>query len=123
MIYLNRNSENIIGVTATEKATLESFFYLFRFFDVENNKNYLVQLDRDNPTSNRWDKFIVTLPDTIDLPAGKYHYFVYQSEIDGSLEWEGLLELENGKLEVPVEDLNETKFESNGERDYTFIIS
>ena len=120
MLPILKNAENIISVTATEKATLEVFFYLFRFFLIENNKDFLIQLPRLNPTSNRYDLFTLTLPTDLDLPAGKYHYFIYQAPNDGDTDFENMLELENGKVIVPTTEMNNTDFKTNNEPDFTF---
>lgn len=118
-IELRLNTANNFGVTAKELATVETFFYLFRFFLIQDNKNFLIQLTPTNPTSNRYDDFILTLPTDLDLPVGHYHYFVYQSVIDGSLDFEGLLELENGKTWIPDDAPARVEFDSDTE-DNTF---
>lgn len=123
MITLNQNSENIIAVTASEKATETDYYYLFRFFLIEQNKNFAIQLERTNTSSKRFDRFLLTLPTDIDLPTGKYHYYIYQSLEDGNLDWDGLVELENGKAWIPVDELENTEFETNGGQDYAFEIS
>ena len=117
-----KDTENVIAVTATEKATVSNFFFLFRFFLIEQNKNFVIQLTKDNGTSDRYDRFILDLPDDLNLPSGDYHYFIYQSLEDGNLDWDGLLELENGKAIVPTDEPTLKQFEGNG-IDYTFEIS
>jgi len=123
MIQLMSNSDNIIAVTASEKATETDFYYLFRFFLIEQNKNFAIQLTKTNTSSERFDRFELNLPTDIDLPSGKYHYYIYQSLEDGNLDWDGLVELENGKATVPVNEIENKEFETNGGQDYTFEIS
>ena len=76
MITLQPNTVNNIAVTASELSTEETYFYLFRFFHVQENKDFVVQLDRLNPTSNRYDNFEFN-PETLEMPTGKYKYWVY----------------------------------------------
>ena len=80
----------------------------------------MIQLARENQTSNRYDLFTLTLPTDLDLPAGKYHYFIYQAPNDGDTDWETMDLLENGKAIVPTTEMNNTDFKTNDEQDYTF---
>jgi hypothetical protein len=121
-LYLHPNSTNIIGVTATEKATLDEFFFLFRFYNIQLEKDFFLQIESDNAGNPRWDRFTIIMPDDIDLPAGKYHYFVYQSEVDESEDWQDMIELENGKLEVPETQKAEISIEEN-DTDISIIAS
>ena len=117
-----KNAQNVIAITATEKATTSDFYFLFRFFYVEENRDFVVQLTKDNIGSSRYDRFILDLPEDLNLPSGNYHYYIYQSLEDGNLDWSDLKELENGKAIVPISDPTIKQFEANG-RDYTFEIS
>lgn len=121
-LWLNKNSENIIGVTASEKATVDTFFFLFRFQNIETLVDTFLEIESDNPGNPRWDKFIITMPTDVDLPSGFYHYFVYQSEVTDSTAWETMVELENGKLEVPDGQNADKTFNQDG-RDYAFNFS
>lgn len=125
MITLQTDSSNIIAVTASMdgKVTESTYYFLFRFFHIETNKDYLIQLDRENIGSKRYDRFTLILPDDLDLPTGKYQYYIYQSTIDGSLIYEGLIQLETGKAFVPDKDKTNTIFEDDDSQDYSFNFS
>lgn len=109
-------------MTATEKATLDVFFFLFRFRNIQLEKDYFLQIESDNAGSPRWDRFTITMPGDINLPAGKYQYFVYQSEVDQSEDWQDMIELENGKLVVPETQKAEISIEEN-DTDISIIAS
>lgn len=113
-LVLNKNTTNIIGVTASEKKTVESFYFLFRFQNVETLEETTLQIEADE-TNGRWDRFTIVMPDDVNLRSGFYHYYVYQSEVDGSTDFENMVELENGKLIVPATAINEKTFNENGE--------
>lgn len=121
-LWLNKNAENIIGVSASEKATEETYFFLFRFQNVETMVDSFLEIESDNPENPRWNRFTITMPDDIDLPSGFYHYYVYQCMTSGSTDWENMVELENGKLEVPASQNEDKTFIQDG-RDYTFDFS
>jgi hypothetical protein len=125
MITLQTDSANIFAVTASMdgKVTASTFYFLFRFFHIETNKDYLIQLDRENIGSKRYDRFTITLPTDLNLPTGKYQYYIYQSLIDGSLIFDGLVQLETGKAWVPDQDKTNTIFEDQNAQDYSFNFS
>lgn len=123
MIYLLKNTSNIIAVTSSDVASLEDFFFLFRFFNVETKEETFLQIESDNAGNPRWDRFTIVMPDDVDLASGNYQYFVYQSEVDGSEEWESMKELETGKLNVPQPDTNDKTFNENASTDKVFQFS
>lgn len=113
-LILNKNTTNTIGVTASEKKTVDVFYFLFRFHNIETREETTLQIEADE-TNGRWDRFTIVMPDDLNLRSGFYHYYVYQSEVDGSTDYENMVELENGKLTVPTADINEKTFNENGE--------
>lgn len=122
MLKLRKDTQNVIAVTPDDKATVTSFFYLFRFFHVQLERDFVVQLTPTNPTSNRYKRFIVDLPNDINLPYGDYHFYIYQSLSDGSTDYQGLVELENGKAWVLTPEI--TSYEITDERqDYAIRFS
>ena len=121
MITLQPNTVNNIAVTASELSTEETYFYLFRFFHVQENKDFVVQLDRLNPTSNRYDNFEFN-PETLEMQTGKYKYWVYQSLTDGSTDYDGLVVLEKGKAWVPAVGPTNKNFKLNGTGDKKFKL-
>lgn len=122
MLKLFKDTENIIAVTPDDKATETTYYYLFRFYHIQKNKNFVAQLTPDNPTSNRFKRFILDLPDTLNLDYGHYHYYIYQNVVDGNTDYSGLVELENGKALVPTPEL-ETFTISDTRQDYAIRFS
>lgn len=125
MIVLETNASNIIAVTASMdgKVTESTYYFLFRFYHIELNKDYMIQLDRENIGSKRYDRFTLVLPTDIDLPTGRYQYYIYQSTIDGSLVYDGLVLLETGKCWIPDQDKTIKQFEDQNAQDYAFNFS
>jgi hypothetical protein len=121
-LWLNKNSENIIGITASEKATVTTYFFLFRFHNVETLVDTLLEIESDNPDNPRWNKFTITMPTDLDLASGFYHYYVYQCEVTGDTDWQNMVELENGKLEISAAQIADKTFNQDGQ-DYTFDFS
>lgn len=122
MLIFDLNTINNIAVTPDEKATVDTFFYLFQFFHVQLNKDFFIQLTPSNPSSLRYKKFSLELPTDLDIPSGKGHYYIWQNLVDGNLDPDGLVELENGKFTVDPEADNNFKFNANDEQDYKFKV-
>lgn len=110
-LWLNKNATNLCAISGTEKAdTEDEFYFLFRFVNEQTQTESFCIKQSSNYPNPRWDKILITMPDDVDLNSGFYHYYVYKSESSESTEWEGLTELENGKLIVPADSLNEKQF-------------
>lgn len=98
MLILIKSQANQIGVTVRELQTLPVVNYLFEFYNIEQDKNYLVYLSIEND-SNRIDLFTITLPGDLDLPSGEFLYKIYQSE-NLVLSTDGKLLLEQGRAKI-----------------------
>jgi hypothetical protein len=113
MILINKGTNNTFVLTLTEKATLSSPVYLFRFInDMQRTEKLFIAADLSSYTS-RYNKFLI--PETsgsetltsgvINLsPAGFWRYEVYEqsstSNLDFSLSLNPDKPLEVGKVKV-----------------------
>lgn len=92
-----------MGLTAKELTTIDTPFYLFRFYNIQKNENYLIYLSKLNATSERYDLFSIDLPNDLDLPTGNYLYTIYQSVDDVNFHYKDMPILEEGRVEVVKE--------------------
>ena len=113
MLVVNRSANNTLILTLTEKATLTSPVYLFRFInDVERTEKSCIITDTSSYTY-RYNKFTLTetsgtevlTSGTITLsPAGFWHYEVYEQSSSSNtnylLSLNPSIPLEVGKLKV-----------------------
>lgn len=111
MIYLQRSTNNIFAIHASDLIDLETPIYLFRFVNEQTTKENLIELDKENPGNTRFDSFTLDLPNDLDLDAGKYHVFVYESDTTGKTDFENMQELTNFKVEIPAEEKEQNIYE------------
>lgn len=113
MIWLTQGQANTVVATLTEKCTLESPVFLFRFVNDETKIEYSCIVADISEFPTRYNKFSITEKTdptiterrngNIELPkAGFYHYYIYEQESDSNLDYTlATTEVEVGKLKVP----------------------
>lgn len=113
MIWIVQGESNIVAITLTEKCTLESPFFLFRFVNDESNIEYTFIAEDTSDFPERYNKFTIVetaSPDTLDgevhLPnAGFHHYYIYEQASDSNLDYTLATSLvEVGKMKVPGDE-------------------
>lgn len=105
------NSVNKMYLVCHDIATIEDPIYLFRFVNAQTQEQYLIELDNLAIGNSRFDLFELALPDDLDLPAGMYHYHVYQSEEENDENFEGMPELASGRVDVATEFIENETYE------------
>lgn len=90
----------MFGITAKEMTRLETPNYLFRFFNILEEREYLIYLDKLNASSCRFDLFNLDLPNDLDLKKGQHLYFVYENTDNTNLDYKTMNLLEEGRAEV-----------------------
>ena len=131
MILINKNSNNTMVMTLTEKSTLTNPYFLFNFVsDVTGNAVNFIATDLSNYT-DRYNQFLITetsgtnnyTSGTITLsPEGTWTYKVYEQTSSTNLN--PLLATNTSPLEVGQVKVKgtETPYISNNS-DNTFIVN
>ena len=90
MIQITRGQANTITVTATEKVTLASPVFLFRFIKDSTLVENTVIATNTSAYTDRYDTFSITESDTenrangaLTLKAGDWHYEIYEQTGSG----------------------------------------
>jgi len=132
MILVNKNSNNTLVMTLTEKSTLTNPYFLFNFVsDVTGNSVNFIATDLSSYT-DRYNKFLITetsgtaiyTSGTIELsPTGTWTYKVYEQTSSTNLN--PLLATNTTPLEVGQVKVKgtETSYISNSGLDNTFIVN
>lgn len=113
MIKIIQGQANIVPVTLTEKVTLDSPVFLFRFVNDETKVEYSCIASDTSYFPLRYNKFSITEKTSptiterrngnIELPkAGFYHYYIYEQSSTTNLDYTlATTQVEIGKLKVP----------------------
>jgi hypothetical protein len=93
MIRINKGSVNEVIVTATEKVTLSTPYFLFEFTSDETKLNYYCIATNVSTELVRYDEFYiedkvspVAVNGEVNLPVGTYTYKVYQQTSSSNLD-------------------------------------
>jgi hypothetical protein len=130
MIWILQGQANIIAVTLTEKCTLESPVFLFRFVNDESQVEYTFIAPDVSDFPTRYNQFSIVeteSPDTlhgeVHLPdADFYHYFIYEQSSNTNLDYTLATTLvEVGKMKVPGESREVDSYtpQTNTNKSYT----
>lgn len=106
MINLTLGSTDNVYLTLTEKATLASPNYLFRFVQRTTNREVrFVKTDADDLSAypERYNQFAFDVDQLFCGEVGEYHYFVYEQASASNIE----LENTGALLETGIMRLNE----------------
>ena len=118
MLYLEQNTINELTLVVNDVQLLDNPFYLWRFEHEVLEQEFLIFLSNQLPFNRRADRFILDLPNDLDLPTGTYRYYVYESETE-DLDYTGLNELTANRLLVNTNFPNDTIYENDGQ-DYVY---
>ena len=132
MLVINKNANNTLVMTLTEKSTLSSPYFLFEFkSDITNNRVVFLAADLSN-YNDRYNKFLITeTSGTVDLtsgtielnPTGTWTYRVFEQTSSSNLN----LNLVDNKtpLEIGIVKVKgtETTYITNSDTDNTFIVN
>lgn len=95
MLRLQKNQTTKIALTLKEKATASIYYPFFRFIQVAGNNVTSFHLEPIE-SSQRFDLFEYEST----MVEGSYDYEVYQSETETDTDYENMVLLESGQLEV-----------------------
>lgn len=101
MLLLKQSEQNKIAVSLSQIVTIQNPNFLFSFFHQQKREYFNLYLTADSST-NRFDLFLLTLPEDVDLPKGNYLLSIYESD-DDTTTTEGKTMLIKGKAEVVTE--------------------
>lgn len=101
MLVLQRGQVKNIIVTLTEKTTLVNPYYLFLFVHVTTKTEVAIIRNSGDDLSDyplRFNEFAID--ETVFPHEGQWLYYVYEQESSTNTNATGLLEVENGKLNL-----------------------
>jgi hypothetical protein len=102
-MLINKGILNKLVFTLTENVTLSPVYFLFRFVDDLEKKEYTNILVDTSLYIERYNEFEFTegANEATTLPKGFYHYYIYEQDNDTNLDYKlsGSL-LEVGKIKV-----------------------
>jgi len=113
LLLLLRNQSNPIGVTASERATLDDPFFLFVFENEATREVSKLFSAKLNLSKRRYDLFEITLPSDVDLRAGSYQYSIYEKSSDANTDIPDTSPLEIGLAVVPKSEYIAEVFHSS----------
>lgn len=105
------NSVNKMYLVCHDIATVEDPIYLWRFVNAQTDEEHLIELDNLAIGNSRFDLFELALPDDLDLTAGMYRYHVYQSETEDDEDFNDMLELASGRVDVAIDYTENENYE------------
>jgi hypothetical protein len=132
MLVINKNANNTLVMTLTEKSTLSSPYFLFEFkSDITNNRVVFLASDLSN-YNDRYNKFLITeTSGTVDLtsgtielnPTGTWTYRVFEQT--SSINLNPNLVDNKTPLEIGIVKVKgtETTYITNSDTDNTFIVN
>lgn len=93
MIVLNKNQANTVILTLTEKVTITSPYFLFRFISIADLSEKLCLAADTSSYTDRYNKFTITDSTTEDaangtlnfLPQGQWKYEAYEQASSSNL--------------------------------------
>lgn len=107
---IEKNENNQIALTLTEKANIElPINWLFRFVNEQSKKEYFCFLNDLSTSPKRYNLFNLYEGTDITLPLGDYTYYVYQMETEIEDYTQGI-ECEIGKCKVFSTQIPETTY-------------
>lgn len=112
MISIKKNQEKNLVFTLQENSKLSPSYYIFRFYDLNNDIVFNAVDSSLNPDG--YNEFNMTEGTTFTLPEGQYNYQVYETSTQGSTTIDDTTNLlEVGLLRVDPETVTKNIF--NGE--------
>ena len=120
MLILSLNSLNVLDIVCNDLLTIENPVYLWRIVNKMTKVESLIELENQQPVNPRFDQFNLTLPDDLDLKAGMYEWWVYQSDTTGRTDYDDMPELSSGDLRVNNATNENESYEPTGEIDYEY---
>jgi len=110
MIYLEKNSTNVVILELTSVSTIINPYYVFEFInDINSNKEYIIG-DDVSGYKGRYNRFDITENDDpiegqVSLKSGSYRYNIYEN-ITNSIDVSNNNVISTGKLIVSGKDIN-----------------
>jgi len=123
MIYLQKETTNLINIQVVDMVTISDPIYLFRFVDEQRKTEFLIELAKGNVNNPRFGIFALNLPTDLDLKSGKFEMFVYQSDESGRVDWNDMLELTSMRAEVEKEYKTPTVYERSEGSDIVYNLT
>lgn len=123
MIYLQKETTNLINIQVVDMVTISDPIYLFRFVDEQRKTEFLIELAKGNVNNPRFGIFTLNLPTDLDLKSGKFEMFVYQSDESGRVDWDDMLELTSMRAEVEKEYKTPTIYERSEGSDIVYNLT
>lgn len=123
MIYLQKETTNLINIQVVDMVTISDPIYLFRFVDEQRKTEFLIELAKGNVNNPRFGIFTLNLPTDLDLKSGKFEMFVYQSDESGRVDWDDMLELTSMRAEVEKEYKTPTVYERSEGSDIVYNLT
>lgn len=123
MIYLQKETTNLINIQVVDMVTISDPIYLFRFVDEQRKTEFLIELAKGNVNNPRFGIFTLNLPTDLDLKSGKFEMFVYQSDESGRVDWDDMLELTSIRAEVEKEYKTPTIYERSEGSDIVYNLT
>ena len=123
MIYLQKETTNLINIQVVDMVTISDPIYLFRFVDEQRKTEFLIELAKGNINNPRFGIFTLNLPTDLDLKSGKFEMFVYQSDESGRVDWDDMLELTSIRAEVEKEYKTPTVYERSEGSDIVYNLT
>ncbi len=123
MIYLQKQTTNLINIQVVDMVTIEDPIYLFRFVDEQRKTEFLIELTKTNPNNPRFGIFELTLPTDLNMDSGKFEMFVYQSDESGREDYVNMLELTSVRAEVEKEYKTPKVYEREESNDIVYNLT
>ncbi len=123
MIYLQKETTNLINIQVIDMVTISDPIYLFRFVDEQRKTEFLIELAKENLNNPRFGIFTLNLPTDLDLKSGKFEMFVYQSDESGRTDYDDMLELTSMRAEVEKAYKTPTIYERSEGSDIVYNLT
>jgi hypothetical protein len=131
MLLINKNANSTLILTLTEKVTLTSPYFLFRFInDVTNQEKAFISSDLSTQTQ-RYNKFLITETTGTNIltsgvitlsPTGYWHYEVYEQTSSTNTDYiqaTNRIPIETGKARVVGTEASVQRYDSQSK---TFVV-
>jgi len=123
MIYLQKQTTNLINIQVVDMVTIDDPIYLFRFVDEQRKKEFFIEIAKNNPNNPRFGIFELTLPTDLNMDSGKFEMFVYQSDETGRRDFKNMPELTSVRAEVEKEYKTPTTYEREESNDIVYSLT
>ena len=110
MLLLKQSETNKVVISLSQLVTIANPNFLFSFLHQQKREYFNFYLTAES-RSDRFDLFLLNLPEDVDLPKGNFMYSIYESE-DETTTTDGKTLLVKGKAEV-VTDFPEGDYYTN----------